>query len=204
MIKQFAVCILEKEIHYPTDDDSLNPEKMIDAVRNYDPPKAEYGERMAHCYAHAVDTVRGYQKRMAFLAFAQFYNFSTISALDPSTECQKTFEIPDDMCVFESLMFHETFEIEKDPRFRRIVNRVAELKNINDASELWKRVTGLTSGVIMKRKSECPTHGCHNSGDGCEPTGGDKNESVVRQKRSGSESETDHKCDASEADVSQK
>jgi hypothetical protein len=41
MIKQLASAILEKELQYPTTKADLTPEKMIEAVRNCEPPKAE-------------------------------------------------------------------------------------------------------------------------------------------------------------------
>ncbi|GHU20905.1 hypothetical protein FACS189472_13050 [Alphaproteobacteria bacterium] len=142
MIKRFAVCILKDILEYA---DEMTPEKMIQAVRNYT-------ER----YVHAQDTKYGYQRRMAFLLWARFYNFSThevaycmAEGKDPKKEC-KTFTIPDNMCIFEAQMFQECFGIEKNPRFGRIINAVAETQNVQDGEQCWKRSTGLMS-TFMRR-----------------------------------------------------
>ena len=153
MIKQFAICILRDILHYSGE---LTPDDMINAVRNYNPPKAEYGEQMVMNYAHAKNTKNGYQTRMSFLLFALDCNFSTINyALNLSSETPNYFQIPENMCAFNALMFLFAFEIEKKPRFSRIINAVANTQNIIDAVEFWKIKTG---SINTHFRTERPHH----------------------------------------------
>jgi hypothetical protein len=154
MVKQIAATILEKELEHSLDPSDMSLEKITEAIKNYQPPKAEYGERVVHNCAHGENTKNVLHQRLAFLCFAEFHNFSPLPDLLAGS---KSFMIPETLCMFTSYVYFRTFELEKKNRFERLVNVYSKYSGILNATDQFKTATGLPSAFMVirsKKRSE--------------------------------------------------
>jgi hypothetical protein len=151
MIKQLASFILEEELHY---DGDVAADSLIDAGKEYKPMRAEYGENIAKYCFHAQNTHATYQQRLALLNFAYTYNFAAVpETVDGTLDGHQYCQMPKDICWHAAQMFKDTSDIEKNPRFERIIDRYSQHENAEDGMRLWKRVTGLTRAYFLKDDS---------------------------------------------------